>query len=387
MRRHCIARFVVALCALTLVGCAPPAQLVVPLPTAPPTPTVPTAQGATTPGPTATPGGPAVCPPTLATADLAAALKLDPTVARIERVSCGDLQRDGNREALVTLRHGDTARTLDLAVLSLPAGATPVPLWRLNGLIGGAARISLAETIVIKAIDPLDCVNRAAQRPGQWQPSLALEYGWNGATFAPVVFPGVFPLTDRFDAEAAQTAADVASGAQSPLAVASAFLIGPLGALHPDDHASVTSQDAATAIISAGGFAIQLQRLVRRGDGGLWFVTGVAAQTDLALTAPATGATVSTPITIAGTGATVAATATMPTPPPLSVTLTGHVGCSLGASQIALGATSAAFSGTVAYVADAGLPAGQPQPGIVLVGERGTNGNYLTAGIAPVLLG
>lgn len=179
-----------------------------------PTPITPGATMTTTPGgdttPTPTPGvtqGPQNGPPSVSdTAYWDRILGTQSTNGSVEAVSFANMLGNPSLQALVTVRHSDTARALDVYVFDKVTNARPVQLFVLKGLVKGDAKISYYNSVLTAEVDQRSSLN-ASKSSGQWTPDLFREFAWNQGegTFAQVAFPGIFPDLTRYQAEADQT--------------------------------------------------------------------------------------------------------------------------------------------------------------------------------------
>ncbi len=125
--------------------------------------------------------------------------------ARVERVSCGNLLNNPSLQALVTVRNPGRDRLLDVYVYTNITSAHPTPLFKLQGLNRGAAKISLYNTVSTAEVDLHSSLN-TGQPPAKLTLDLFREFrGFDTAdTFVQVSFPGMFPDLTRWQAEADQ---------------------------------------------------------------------------------------------------------------------------------------------------------------------------------------
>jgi hypothetical protein len=289
----------------------------------------------------------------------------DASSQHIEPVTCGDLKRDGHQEALVPVRYDGTAQFLDFYVFGPPAGgAAPVLLFSRAGTSGrlykGAVRISDDNTLVSAEVDQGSCINRAAPFDAPFQLDHFREWRWNGSDFVQVVFPGLFPAFTRYQAEDFERqGVEVGTSlwALDPVQETNTFATQWLAA-GTTPGATLVSSTSTQAQTHLGNFTVTLQRLAypAHPDHAIWEVTGVLGQQALTVAAPAALASVTSPISISGTGYTFAAgnfatqlwekvgvaTATVPN-------------CILGSGTIHSGASTppaAPFAGSLAYTPD-----------------------------------
>jgi len=181
------------------------------------TPT-PTAPAATV---TATPGGgdttPALTPGVIQGPQHGPAAVSDPaywdrmlgttgTERKVEGVSFANVLGNPTLQALVTVRHSDANRTLDVYVFDKITNAKPVQLFKIQGLIKGDAKISGYNSVMTAEVDQNSSLN-AGKSSGQWTQDLFREFAWNqgAGNLVQVAFPGFFPDLTRYQAEADQT--------------------------------------------------------------------------------------------------------------------------------------------------------------------------------------
>ena len=125
--------------------------------------------------------------------------------ARVERVSCGHLLNNPSLQTLVTVRNSGRDRLLDVYVYTNITSIHPTPLFKLQGLNRGTAKISLYNTISTAEVDLHSSLNKG-QPPAKLTLDLFREFrGFDTAgTFVQVIFPGMFPDLTRWQAEADQ---------------------------------------------------------------------------------------------------------------------------------------------------------------------------------------
>src|SRR5437763_2252292 len=124
---------------------------------------------------------------------------------RVESVSCGNLLNNPSLQALVTVRHSDSDRLLDVSVYTDITGAHPTQLFKLQGLNRGEAKISQYNTVITAEVDVNSSLNKG-QPPAKLTLDLFREFrGFDTAgAFVQVSFPGLFPDLTRWQAEADQ---------------------------------------------------------------------------------------------------------------------------------------------------------------------------------------
>ena len=235
-------------------------------------------------------------------------------VSTVEGVSCATLIGVPVLQALVTVRYQGTGSNLDVYVFNNIAGASPVQLFKLQGLNKGDARISAYNTILTAEVDQGSSVNSNQPDTGVVQ-DLFREFKWSGgaSTFVQVTFPGIFPDLTRYQAEADQEQvnqghqpwkldADMTANA---LAVnmlkwstsAQATTVSGGGSRDLDAVVTVKSTSPGGGIIT-----VTLSRLEGNSNGGIWEATAVQAGNVATITAPVNRDLLTSPVMVAGTG-------------------------------------------------------------------------------------
>lgn len=335
---------------------------------------------------TATPAvvlGPQPCGPTLSAVSWPSVIPgFDAHSQHVEPVTCADLKRDGNQEALVPVRYDGTGAILDFYVYAPPAtsGGAPTPIFSQAGASGslykGNVRVSTRNTIISGEVDSGSCINRPITFNAGLIQDLFREWQWNGSAFAQQAFPGIFPAFTRYQAEDyQQTTVDMggAPWALDPVQLTNTFATQWLSA-GSSPGATLVQSSGASAQTRVMGFSVNVERLLYA-DRGMWEITGIAAQPGLAVAAPAAGTAVTSPIAIGGTGYTFEA-GNFQTALWDKVNVAGasvnH--CELGSGTIHSGAAAspaAAFSGSLTYTADSHIA----DEGVLWVGEQSARGD------------
>jgi hypothetical protein len=241
------------------------------------------------------------------------AIVLPPTGAQVESVSCGNLMGKPTLEALVTVRSHNTGNMLDVYVYNHITDPNPSPVFKLEGLYMGEAKISGYNTVMTGEVDQNSSINKNVGGNASPTVDLFREFKWlDGAgTLVPVTFPGLFPDLTRYQAENDQ--AQVNQGqdawkldaAQTTKALAVSLLkwsnnaqatIVSGGGAHDVD-AVVNVKNAATP---AGTITVSLSRLEGNTNGGIWEATSVTSN-DMSITSPPNRDLLSSPVTVNGT--------------------------------------------------------------------------------------
>jgi hypothetical protein len=199
------------------------------------------------------------------------------TNGKVESVSFANVLGNPTLQALVTVRHSDANRSLDVYVFDKITNARPVQLFKMQGLVKGDAKISYYNSVMTAEVDQNSPLN-AGKSSGQWTQDLFREFTWNQGegTLTQVAFPGIFPDLTRYQAEADQ--ASVNQGHQpwknDPALVAKALAVQFLQWTRPltttvvsgggarDVYATVKVQESALQGESVGPFInVNLSRL------------------------------------------------------------------------------------------------------------------------------
>ena len=241
------------------------------------------------------------------------------TTRKVERVGFANILGNPTLQALVTVRHSNTNRTLDVYVFDKVTNVKPVQLFKLQGLLKGDAKISYYNSVMVAEVDRNSSLN-AGKSSEQWTQDLFREFAWNqgAGTLVQVAFPGIFPDLTRYQAEADQLS--VHQGHQTwkndPAQVARALAVQFLQWTRPltttvvsgggahDVYATVKVSEAPPqGAQSIGPFInVTLSRL-EGNTHNLWEVIGVEDGTMLTLTNIAARSLVASPVTMQGTGA------------------------------------------------------------------------------------
>jgi hypothetical protein len=195
------------------------------------------------------------------------------TNGKVESVSFANVLGNSTLQALVTVRHSDANRSLDVSVFDKITNARPVQLFKMQGLVKGDAKISSYNSVMTAEVDQNSPLN-AGKSSGQWTQDLFREFTWNQGegTLTQVAFPGLFPDLTRYQAEADQ--ASVNQGHQpwknDPAQVAKALAVQFLQWTRPltitvvsgggahDVYATVKVQEAAVQGAQSGGPSINV---------------------------------------------------------------------------------------------------------------------------------
>lgn len=238
-------------------------------------------------------------------------VQFDPTTQQVGAIQYVDQLLGGQPAALIQVT--DAQHTLDVYLYGcVMQHSTPTltVLLKQQGLTQGTISISKNNTLVLGERDTkLSQDLTAVLQP--MQQDIYQEYRWQKGTFVQVAFPGLYPVTDRSEAESLQEQAN--NGAALPW-------------LDP----KVTAEQMAKDILqwSSGGYqekmldtngttahillqqkqpemavTVTLTRVIQNNAKGLWFVTNAQTQ-NITLEQGQFSTAVTSPITLHGTVAT-----------------------------------------------------------------------------------
>jgi hypothetical protein len=261
---------------------------------------------------------PVNCLGLLRSTDYSRVVHLQPRQQELGSVQVTDQLIGGQTTALVEVTTSAARPSVDVYLFGCSMqGQTPslLPLFAQRGLIGGAAFISPANTLITSQTDTsLSPQTLALEQP--LQQNVYREYRWRHNHFEQVAFPGLYPVSSRSEAEALQQQADHGQELpwSDPLATAEQMA---------RDIFRWTTIGSGDAVLQENGsFArvrlaqenpqmrveVTLERLLRPDKQGLWFVTG-AQSGGLAPEQPPPQASpasvITSPAAIVGSGALV----------------------------------------------------------------------------------
>ena len=287
-----------------------------------PTATVPATTSTTTPGsdvaPSPAPGvtnGPQNGPSSVNTAAYwDTILGTKDTNGKVESVSFANVMGNSTLQALVTVRHSDANNTLDVYVFDKITSKNPVKIFTLDGLIQGQAKISYYNSIMTAEVNPNSTLN-AGQSLSQMTTNLFREFAWINGTMTQLAFPGIFPDMTRYQAEVDQS--NVNRGydpwKNDATSVAKALEVKFLNWQRPvttkvlsgggpnDVYATVQVQEAP--IQSAYPTIVVTLSRLEGNTHNMWVAIGVQDSKTLTLTNITPRQSISSPVTLKGTGA------------------------------------------------------------------------------------
>jgi hypothetical protein len=237
-------------------------------------------------------------------------VQLQPETQELGAVQLVDQLIDGQPAALVPVTDSSPQHRLDAYVYGCSMHKqhpTLTLLFKQQDLIQGTIGVTSANTLSIGEMDttlPQD----AGVQLQPLQQNVYREYIWRNGTFVQTVFPGLYPVLSRGEAEALQ---DQANNGQvlpwtDPLATTQQMAQDLLHWSHSDLQVRMQDNDGTTAHIllvqqhSHIEVTVTLARLIQPTNTGLWFVTGAQTQ-GIALEQTALHTPIASPMTIQGT--------------------------------------------------------------------------------------
>ncbi|MHB8599071.1 MAG: hypothetical protein ACYDER_19940 [Ktedonobacteraceae bacterium] len=235
------------------------------------------------------------------------------SVSQVGQVDCGNLIGQPSLQALIVVDYAGSGHIVDVYVYNNITAAAPQQIFKLQNLYKGEARISGYNTLLTGEVDQGSSINRGKSNAA-YTVDLFREFKWSDAvgTLVQVSFPGIYPDLTRYQAEtdqglvnqgqdgwklsASQVALNLAEHLLGWSASSATTVVSGGGSSDADAVVTVHSANS-----SAGTITVTMSRLEGNTNGGIWIVTDVAA-TGLSITLPAIRDSISSPITIAGTG-------------------------------------------------------------------------------------
>jgi hypothetical protein len=232
---------------------------------------------------------------------------------KVASVSFANVLGNPTLQALVTVRHSNANRTLDVYVFDKITNAKPVQLFKLQGLVKGDAKISYYNSVMTAEVDQNSPLN-VGKSSGQWTADLFREFAWNQGegTLTQVAFPGLFPDLMRYQAELDQNTVRTGqapwknNAVQVAQSMAAQFLKwSPNAAASMVSGGGPQDVDAVVQVKSPhpGGMSINVTLSRLEGNpSNMWVVIGVTSGNGLlTITTPVKGDRLTNP-TITGTG-------------------------------------------------------------------------------------
>ena len=318
-------------------------------------------------------------------------------LAAVEIVS----QLDGGQPAsFVQVIHNDAQHTLDVYVFGCAMhGKKPqlTSLFAQSGLPQGSVEVSQANTLITGTLDTTITADASAFLL-PLQQNIYREYAWQNGAFRRVAFPGLYPVSNRAEAEALQQEADSGQTLpwNDPLATAEELSRDVFKWQTVDARDTLLGNDGITAqaqLFQASPHmlvTVTLQRLLQHDNKGLWFVVaahtmgitlGLAGQKPTTLPQDISAQTLlHSPIQLSGTSVLTDGSTSATLFDHTLNPITGAIGTALNVNADGTYTGSIAYSGIIADQQGLLLIASQP----LAANNTVENGQLL---LAPVLLG
>lgn len=309
-------------------------------------------------------------------------------VSQVGQVTCGNLIGQPTLQALIVVDYAGTGHIVDVYVYNNITDAAPQQIFKLQNLYMGEAKISGYNTLLTGEVDQGSSINRGKANAA-YTVDLFREFKWSdgAGTLVQVSFPGIYPDLTRYQAEidqgrvnqgqdswkvnAAQVALNLAEHLLNWSANAAATLVSGGGGGDADAVVTVHSVNAG-----AGTITVTMSRLEGNTNGGIWIVTGVSSN-GLSLTAPTARDSISSPVTIAGTGTAFEGVIG-------TVQVLDHLYNAIGHAPAKVASGSNSFSASVTYTTSFhGVQEGL----VVLLAENNAGGPALGTVMEKVLIG
>ena len=232
---------------------------------------------------------------------------------QVQSVSCAHMTGNASFQALVTGQRSNAGPTLDVYVFNNITSATPTTIFRVLGLVKGAAKISNYSTVMTAQADELSALN-AGKPESAMTADLFREFKWSASAgkLVQTVFPGIFPDLTRWQAEDDQ--AQVNRGHQpwklSATQVADALVVSLINwsASSPTTLLSGGGEHDVSAVVRvrnnlpvSGIILVTLSRLEGNTNGGIWEAISVKVD-GMSITSPGPLTVLSNPTSVKGTG-------------------------------------------------------------------------------------
>lgn len=251
---------------------------------------------------------PATCSHLIRNIDYTKYVQLDPSSQQVGAIEYVDQLLGGQPAALVQVT--DAQHTLDVYLYGcVMQHTTPTltVLLKQQGLAQGTISLSKANTLVLGERDTMLSQDMTAVLQPMQQ-NLYQEYRWQNGAFVQVAFPGLYPVTDRSEAEVLQEQAN--NGASlpwtDPQITAEQMAKDILQWSSGDYQERVLDNNGTTAHIllerkqQEMAVTVTLTRVIQNNAKGLWFVTGAQTQA-ISLEQSQFLTSVTSPIAIHGT--------------------------------------------------------------------------------------
>ncbi len=251
---------------------------------------------------------PTTCSHLIRNTDYTKYVQFDPSSQQVGAIQYVDSLVGGQPAALVQVT--DAQHTLDVYLYGcIMQHGTPTltVLLKQQGLAQGTISLSRANTLVLGERDTMLSQDMTAVLQPMQQ-NLYQEYRWQNGAFVQVAFPGLYPVTDRSEAEALQE--QVNNGASLPWTdpqITAEQMAKDILQWSSGDYQEKALDDNGTTVHilleqkqPSMAVTVTLTRVIQNNAKGLWFVTGAQTQ-DISLEQSQFLTPVTSPIPIHGT--------------------------------------------------------------------------------------
>ena len=254
---------------------------------------------------------PTTCTGLMRNIDYTQVVHLQPKTQEMGAVQFVDQLVGGQPATLVQVANSDAQHTLDIYIYGCTQQQhSPhlVSLFTQRGLPQGTASMSASNTLVLGQLDT-NLSPQAAALVQPLQQNIYREYRWLNGAFVQVAYPSLYPVTSRSEAEALQQQANNGQSLpwSDPLATAEQMAKDVFKWSSSSSQDSIANNNGVTAQVQlfqqnpSFQVTVNLERLVQHNNTGLWFVTG-ATSSGMTLAQPPNGTSISSPVTVKGTG-------------------------------------------------------------------------------------
>ena len=254
---------------------------------------------------------PTTCSHLIRNTDYTKYIQFDPSSQQVGAIQYVDQLLGGQPAALIQVM--DTQHTLDVYLYSCTmqqSTPTLTVLLKQQGLTQGTVSVSKANTLVLGEHDAaLSQETTAVLQP--MQQNLYQEYRWQHGVFTQISFPGLYPVTDRSEAETLQEQANNGESLpwNDPQVTAEQMAKDILQWSSGGYQEQILNNDGTTAHILLEqkyprmDVAVTLTRLLQKNTQGLWFVTSAQTQ-GITLEQSQLSVPVTSPLSLHGTTTT-----------------------------------------------------------------------------------
>lgn len=255
------------------------------------------------------------CPGIIRHTDYTQIVPFQPITQNLLPVELTEQLTPGTPSVLVQVRNKDAPHLLDVYVYGCTASQALLPgfslpalslLFKQQSLSEGSASVSPEHTLLISQLDT--SLSEDAQILAQpLQQDVNSEYRWRDNAFTQILFPGLYPVISRVEAQELQEEADNGHALTWSNPLETARMLARDIFQWPDKAIQANLQENNTTeahvLLTLNGsheaVHVRLNRLIEQSDRGLWFVTH-AQSGEIAIETPLPGLSTSSPLVLAG---------------------------------------------------------------------------------------